>query len=146
MEWSLLTANDLVTVLPWFADPETQRRLGGYYPVAKQLELVEQDESRHGWLAWEDGQAVGLCEVEVDAGGIGHVLILLAPAQRGQGKSLVLTNKLTTAARALNLRVLHAWIEPTAVASQACFLRAGYVPTGVSEDGFDLFALTITPA
>ncbi len=144
MEFTPLTHRNLDLVHPWFDDAETKRRLGGYYPVAKQLRLLEKDPARHGWLAWENGRAVGLCEFEVVEGGIGYVLILLAPAERGKGKSLALVNQLKKAAHRFKLRELQAWIAPEARASKACFQRAGYEKTGTTVDGFDLFLLTVS--
>ena len=144
MEWKPLTLNDLDRVLPWFDDPETQRRLGGFFPVGEQLKLIEQNPDKHGWISFADDVPIGLCELEVEDGTIGYVMILVAPAQRGQGKAIILANHLTEAAKKLGLKELQAWIEPDAQASRACFLRAGYLEAKTTDDGFDLFRFTLS--
>lgn len=128
-------------ILPWFEDAETQRRLGGFYPIADQLKLIEKSPNKFAWLVWQAEVPVGLIELEVE-GDTAHPLILIAPAARGRGFGHELVTQLVTLASQLGVREVSAGVSVNNLTSCKCFERASFQITG-EEDGFNTYVLLL---
>lgn len=136
-----LKTEHFATISPWFEDAETQRRLGGFYPLQEQLQSLISDPDKHAWLLWQEEMPVGLIELEKEKS-IAHVLILVAPDKRGQGLGHKLVTVLPPLARKMGTQTLRACVATSGVASRRCFLAAGYAEQG-EEDGFVCYDLSV---
>lgn len=128
-------------ILPWFEDTETQRRLGGIYPVTEQLRLIENSPNKLFWLAFEAGVPVGLIELEVE-GDIAYPLILVAPTARGRGFGQEIVARIILLANQLKVKKIEAGVAIDNIASGKCFQNAGFeVREEVDGYNYHVFSL-----
>jgi ribonuclease HI len=132
-----LTEDDLPAVDPWFADPETVRRLGGPdWP--RRLLVLARAPGRHAFLALAGGAPVGLVDVEREAGPPSRavVALLVAPGRRGQGVGTGILDALAGRPELEGVPVLAGEVETGNAAGLALARAAGGAPCGRASAGF----------
>jgi RimJ/RimL family protein N-acetyltransferase len=154
--------DQLPLVAPWFADPETQRWLGGTDWPQQMLERVNKplgefrgarEIGRYRWLAWLDGSAVGYVDCgtydrwttwEGGAGGRGLTDTIVIPAgsigyvvdpdRRRQGLGAAMIAAMMSEPELSQIGLFAAGIEPANTASVRCLLKAGFEPLNSEPD------------
>jgi ribosomal protein S18 acetylase RimI-like enzyme len=125
-------AGDLPLVEPWFDDPETRRRLGGRDWPRGLVALVATPPpgTRHTTsVAFVDGGAVALVDVEIDQAGEVSFALAVAPDQRRRGIARAVVHAVADEPSTRD-RTIVAGVNQDNVASmrllEACdFVRAG---------------------
>jgi RimJ/RimL family protein N-acetyltransferase len=138
-----LTADTLALAEPWFQDEQTRRWLGGPGWPALVLRLAldppaeyrgRRVTGRFAWLAYAEGQPVGLVDVERYADGTAGLALVVDPARRGQG----LGGRIIQAALAHpelgGTELVRAGIEPDNQASVRCFTAVGFAAEATEPD------------
>ena len=146
----------------WFADPDTQRWLGGPGWPGLVLDLHERpleeyrgaaETGRHSWLAWDGDVAVGYAGCDTydrwttwdgAPGGRGVVSTVPVPAanisyvvdpdlrRRGYGASVIAA--LLASPALAHVALFAAGVEPANTGSVRCLLRNGFQPLGPDPD------------
>jgi len=147
---------------PWFADPDTQRWLGGPDWLPMMLDLADRplDEfrgaaqtGRHHWLAWANGTAVGYIDCETydrwttwegGPGGRGvtatipvpsaGIAYVIDPAHRRRGYATAMITAVTTMPELAHVELFAAGVEPGNTASVGCLRKAGFRPLSPEPD------------
>jgi ribonuclease HI len=126
-----LTEDDLPAVDPWFADPETVRRLGGPdWP--RQLLVLARAPGRHAFLALAGAEPVGLADVEEEPGPPSRAVLalLVAPGRRGQRVGRRILDALAGRRELEDVPVLAGEVEAGNAAGLALARAAGGAPSG----------------
>ena len=121
-----LREDDFAEIENWFLDDVFQRRLEGYYPVRKQLDLLIQSKTQFCWIIEEGAEKLGLLELEIENPATANILIALKASARGQGKckqALSLLDQIDILDR---ITLMNAYISRDNAASIKCFESAGF--------------------
>jgi RimJ/RimL family protein N-acetyltransferase len=153
---------DLPLAQPWFADPDTQRWLGGPGWLPLMVELADRplsefrgalETGRHHWLARAEGTAVGYIDCDTydqwttwdGATGGGKVTAtipvpsaglayVIDPAQRRRGYATAMIKAVTTLPELAHIELFAAGVEPENAASVGCLRNAGFRPLSPEPD------------
>ena len=160
---------------PWFADPDTQRWLGGPGWPALVLRLQSRpleeyrgalETGRHNWLAWDGGTAVGYagCDtydrwttwdgrpggrgvVSALPGPAANISYLVDPARRRRGYGTAVIAALLAAPELAHVALFAAGVEPANTGSVSCLVKNGFQPLDPVPDweGIVYYALRRLP-
>lgn len=147
---------------PWFADPDTQRWLGGPGWLPLMLDLAGRplsefrgatETGRHHWLAWANGTAVGYIDCDTydrwttwegGPGGRGvtatipvssaGIAYVVDPAQRRRGYGTAMVSAVTAMPELAHVELFAAGVEPENAASVGCLRKAGFRPLNPEPD------------
>lgn len=147
---------------PWFADPDTQRWLGGPDWLPLMLDLADRplgefrgaaETGRHRWLAWAEGMAVGYIDCgtydrwttwEGGPGGRGvtatigvpsaGIAYVIDPARRRRGYATAMVTAMTAMPELAHVKLFAAGVEPENTASVGCLRKAGFWPLSPEPD------------
>jgi RimJ/RimL family protein N-acetyltransferase len=130
-----LAADTLTVAEPWFHDEQTQRWLGGPGWPALVLRLASDPPAayrgrrvtgRFAWLAYAEGQPVGLVDVERYADGTAGLALVVDPARRRQGLGKRIIQAVLAHPELGETELIRAGIEPDNQASVRCFTAVGF--------------------
>lgn len=151
---SSLHSEPAATRRRWFADPDTQRWLGGPSWPRQLLDLANaplgnfrgaMETGRHRWLGWEEGRPVGYIDCGIhdrwttwEGGPAGRgvlaeipdpaaaITYAVDPARRRRGHARMMLTTLLDLPEPADVIVFGAGVEPDNVASIRCLLAAGF--------------------
>jgi RimJ/RimL family protein N-acetyltransferase len=111
----------------WYAADPEQFRISP--PTPQWFDYIQRTPGAHAWLiVADDGRAVGLVQLDEEAGGQGAIMLYVAPEARGRGHGRNILGALLARPdlAAWRLRTIVGEIDPTNVASLRCALAAGF--------------------
>jgi RimJ/RimL family protein N-acetyltransferase len=129
----------------WFADGESQRRLGGMLPLQGWFARMRTSPGRYEWLALVRGRPVGLVSVEVYADKSASVALLIDPARRRQGYGTHIMRAVLARPEVARLARVEAGIEVDNLAGRRCAEAAGFVLLHPEPDGDGFLTLVYYP-
>jgi RimJ/RimL family protein N-acetyltransferase len=157
-----LGSAELPLVEPWFADPDTQRWLGGPSWPRQMLELAHAplgvfrgavETGRYRWLGWDGARAVGYIDcgthdrwttwdggpggrgvVDSIPGPAAGITYVVDPTLRRRGYATAMVRALLALPELAHVRVFGAGVEPDNTASVRCLLAAGFHPPNPQPD------------
>jgi RimJ/RimL family protein N-acetyltransferase len=153
------TRDELALVDPWFADPDTQRWLGGPAWPAQMLALAAAplgafrgalEAGRYRWLAWDGDRPVGYIDggtydrwttwdpdrgvVACLPGPAAAITYVVDPSCRRRGYATAMITALLDVGRLSDVVVFGAGVAPDNVASAGCLLACGFRPLDARPD------------
>lgn len=136
-EWSLLISG-------WYcSDTEGKKRIGAYANVEQWLKLLDNN-SRWGFIVFDDETPVGFLDLERMEKGKGAFTFYVAPNFRGKGYSQLLVTELIKIAKEKKIGSLYAGIEEDNTASINALEKVGFAEVGRDKDNMREFELDIT--
>jgi RimJ/RimL family protein N-acetyltransferase len=138
-----LTADTLALAEPWFQDEQTRRWLGGPGWPALVLRLALDPPAEYrgrrvtgsfAWLAYAEGQPVGLVDVERYADGTAGLALVVDPARRGQGLGQRIIRAVLAHQELGGTELVRVGIEPDNQASVRCFTAVGFAAEANEPD------------
>jgi RimJ/RimL family protein N-acetyltransferase len=150
IQFVALAADTLGLAEPWFKDAQTRRWLGGPGWPALVLRLAldppaeyrgRRVTGRFAWLAYAEGQPVGLVDVERYADGTAGLALVVDPARRRQGLGKQIIQAVLAHPELGGTELVRAGIEPKNQASVRCFTAVGFAAEadGPDEEGVVYF-------
>ena len=120
----------------WFADPELRRRFE--FPTRVWFDYVRSEPNVYGWIVREDGDPVGLLQLDIHPERTGYIGFYVKPELRGQGYGRRILRALLARPEITGLRQIVATTEPDNLASQRCLLAVNFSQDGTApdQDGF----------
>jgi len=151
---SPLTPETLPLAKAWFRDEETRRWLGDASWPERALRLAKDPPTendvtgRFAWLAYHDGEPVGLVDVERYEDGVAGLALVVGPVFRKRGFGKKILSAVASHPELALTPILRAGIEPANQASVRCFEGAGFEPRSEEpdEEGFIYFTRRIRPS
>jgi RimJ/RimL family protein N-acetyltransferase len=138
-----LAADTLTLAEPWFHEEQTRRWLGGPGWPALVLRLAldppaeyrgRRVTGRFAWLAYAEGQPVGLVDVERYADGTAGLALVVDPARRRQGLGKWIIQAVLAHPELGGTELIRAGIEPDNQASVRCFTAVGFAAEADEPD------------
>lgn len=143
MKWQAITTDDLPILAEWFQDADTCQRLGGILPLDAWYSVVSKNPDYHIWMIRKVDETFGCLILEI-IDRVGHLAIIVNPELRGKGYGRRILVELFEQELAAKLDTIIANIWQGHIASQQCFLAAGFEP-GTTADADGFVSYTIRP-
>ncbi|WP_251035104.1 GNAT family N-acetyltransferase [Paenibacillus polymyxa] len=135
------TERDLAMLEDWFKDAEVHRRLEGMLPLGDWYRHVEQHPGYDVWVAFSEGEAVGVIMIEREGQNTGSIAIVVNPSIRGKGYGRAVVGKAMQLPELGTIYKWYAGIEADNAACLKCFQSAGFVLENEAPDEDGYFSL-----
>jgi GNAT superfamily N-acetyltransferase len=141
-----LTEDGAAMVAAWFeTDEEARSRFDLYDERPRWWRLIEEDDSRNGFIAWQGNEPVGLVDIEL-AGQNASFAVMVRAERRNAGLGKRLIALAIDEAASLGANSLVGYIEPDNPAAIRSSLAAGLELSDVDSDGMIPARITLASA
>ena len=136
LNYVALTEQAASDVAFWIRDDaDGQRWLASYGEHPNWWRLVVGDACRYGWIFVEDDLPHGFVDLEI-VGEVAHVAMFVRPASRNRGVGRRVLRDVGGLAAELGALRMEGGVDPMNATSRRMCRAAGFVQSGVGDDGY----------
>ena len=144
IELEAFTHSDRDTVDPWFDDDDTRRFVGGtgwvehslmHPPPPPTESRGRQILARLMWVAREDGEPVGVVDIDTYDDATADLALIVAPDRRRAGLCKRILEAVISHPALSDVRMVRLGVEPENVGAARCAEAAGFTAEPTSEQG-----------